>query len=515
MVEAGSAISLNDELYSMVLSRSFLDSLSTGYLLFNADGEIIDCNSAAVEWLGTERNQILGREWYELKSGAVRENGSPFPHDEQPSMASLRSGEPSGDVMIGVDSPGQARRWLLVRTYPLILEGQMKGVISSFSDVSDRVRRDRTRRVLLEINQFVMSGIDDEDPLQYLCDTLMTYGPYAFVGVTLASSTNESGYDFVCGAADNDQLYEAMAASPGLSVNRFGSIGTALRSNATQVLNDLKSHPPSLPLGELALQFGLGSVLAIPLTPGDAQAALAIFGRDGFSFDEITVLELETIAKEFEFGISHLRSVAELAASLEGTFGVLAEIIDARDPYTAGHQIHVGYLGEAIATHLGLDAAVIHLVRQSGEVHDIGKIAIPAEYLTRPGGLSALEFEVIKTHVTVGFNILSKASLPWPIAEVALQHHERLDGSGYPSGLLADEISLPARIIAVADVVEAMTHHRPYRPALGIEAALADVRQGAGVLYDAAVVEACLAVFEAGFSFDSRSDPRSEIIAAM
>jgi HD-GYP domain-containing protein (c-di-GMP phosphodiesterase class II) len=387
-------------------------------------------------------------------------------------------------------------------------------VISSFIDMSDRVRRERTRRTLLQVNQFVVSGIDDGDPLQYLFDTLGAYGPYALVGVAVTSSTNESGYDIVCGAADNDRLYEVMASSSGLKVSGLGSIGAALRTRVTQVVNDLRSHPSSMPLGELALQFGLGAVIAIPFAPGGSQEALAVFSRDVFSFDDATVLELETIAKEFKFGISHLRSVAELAASLEGTLGVLAEMTETRDPYAAGHQIHVGCLGEAIATHLGLDATAIRLVRQSGEVHDIGKTAIPSDILTRPSRLSALEFELVKTHATVGFTILSKASLPWPIAEVALLHHERLDGSGYPSGLLADEINLPARIIAVADVVEAMTHHRPYRPGLGVEAALAEVSQGAGVLYDAAVVDACLAVFKAGFSFDSRSDPRSERAAS-
>jgi putative nucleotidyltransferase with HDIG domain len=174
---------------------------------------------------------------------------------------------------------------------------------------------------------------------------------------------------------------------------------------------------------------------------------------------------------------------------------------ETRDPYTAGHQNHVGALGEAIAKQLGLNSKLTTLIRQSGEVHDIGKIAVPAEILTRPGRLSSLEFEMIKRHTLVGADILSQASLPWPIAEVALQHHERMDGSGYPRGLPGSDIILPARIIAVADVVEAMTQHRPYRPALGIDKAIAEVSAGAGTLFDPEVVEACLAVFELGFTF--------------
>lgn len=148
---------------------------------------------------------------------------------------------------------------------------------------------------------------------------------------------------------------------------------------------------------------------------------------------------------------------------------------------------------------------MVDLVRQAGDVHDVGKITIPTEILARPGRLSALEFELIKSHTTIGHKILLNALLPWPIAEVALSHHERLDGSGYPSGLLDQDIILPARIIAVADVVEAIVHFRPYRPALGLDVALAEVTKGAGTLFDRDVVEQCLAMFESGFSFDSIS----------
>lgn len=230
---------------------------------------------------------------------------------------------------------------------------------------------------------------------------------------------------------------------------------------------------------------------------------LVVYRRHISAFDDSAVRGLEEIVRESEFGVAHMRSVAKLKQALEATLSSLGQMTETRDPYTAGHQTRVGSLGAAIATHLGLDANMIELIRQSGDVHDIGKIAIPSEILTRPGRLSTLEYDMVKTHTTVGFAILSKASLPWPIADVALSHHERLDGSGYPSGLLADEIILPARIIAVADVVEAMTQHRPYRPALGLDMALAEVAKGAGTLFDREVVKSCRVLFESGFTFES------------
>jgi HD-GYP domain-containing protein (c-di-GMP phosphodiesterase class II) len=136
-------------------------------------------------------------------------------------------------------------------------------------------------------------------------------------------------------------------------------------------------------------------------------------------------------------------------------------------------------------------------------VHDIGIIEVPSDILAFPGGLTTEQFDIVKNHTVVGADVLSQASLPWPLAEIALQHHERLDGSGYPSGLRGDEIIMPARIMAVADVVEAMTQTRPYRPALGIEAALAEITAGAGSKYDARVVSSCVAVINAGFVFET------------
>jgi HD-GYP domain-containing protein (c-di-GMP phosphodiesterase class II) len=276
-----------------------------------------------------------------------------------------------------------------------------------------------------------------------------------------------------------------------------------MRTQVTQIANDLATQPLYEPWRERAAQYGLASEIAIPMQIGNRRAVLTVYDRHIFAFDEPTVTGLEQIAREAEFGIAHLDSIDRLATALDRTLGALGQMTETRDPYTAGHQSGVGTLSAAIAMQLGLDAKMIQLVRQSGEVHDIGKISIPSEILTRPRRLSPLEFEMVKTHPQVGYKILFKASVPWPIAEVALQHHERMDGSGYPNALLGHEISLPARIIAVADVVEAMTHHRPYRPGLGLEAALAEVTDGAGTRFDADVVKCCVAVFAAGFTFES------------
>ena len=190
-----------------------------------------------------------------------------------------------------------------------------------------------------------------------------------------------------------------------------------------------------------------------------------------------------------------------LLAALGGTVAAMGALVEMRDPYTAGHELRTAELVVAIGHELGVDQNDIETLDLTARMHDIGQIAVPAEILTRPGRLTENEFTLVKAHPQVAYDILSPIDFGRPIADVILQHHERLDGSGYPGGLKDEEIMLEARILAVADVVEAMSSHRPYRPALGVEAALAEIAAGAGRLYDARVVAACEQAFVAGFEF--------------
>ncbi len=190
-------------------------------------------------------------------------------------------------------------------------------------------------------------------------------------------------------------------------------------------------------------------------------------------------------------------------SAMEGTVQAMAYTIETRDPYTAGHQRRVTKLACSICEVMGLSKSQMEGVRLAGGLHDIGKIYIPAEILAKPGKITEAEYHIIKTHPQVGYDILRPIEFPWPIAEFVLQHHERMDGSGYPAGLKAKAIHIEAKILAVADVIEAMATHRPYRPALTIEAALDEITTKRGKLYDKHVVDACLQVFrEKNFNFD-------------
>ncbi len=192
----------------------------------------------------------------------------------------------------------------------------------------------------------------------------------------------------------------------------------------------------------------------------------------------------------------------KLQELIENITKAIALTTEMRDPYTSGHQRRVTQLAYAIGKEMGLSKKVIAGIRVAGSLHDIGKMYIPGEILTKPGKLTEIEFDMIRTHPEAGYSIVKMIEFPWPVAPIVLQHHERMDGSGYPAGLMAKDILLEARILGVADVVEAMASHRPYRPALGINKALAEISQKRGSLYDPAVVDVCLKLFaEKKFKF--------------
>lgn len=218
-----------------------------------------------------------------------------------------------------------------------------------------------------------------------------------------------------------------------------------------------------------------------------------------------THLELNRLRNSLEDLVAErsaklIESEKKLKASLLDSISAIASMVEMRDPYTAGHQCRVADIAVAVAKEMQLPESQLEGIHLASIVHDVGKIRIPAEILSKPGRLTVNEYNLIKEHPQTGYDILKAIDFPWPIAEIDLQHHERLDGSGYPQGLKKGEILLEAQIIAVADVVESMMSHRPYRPGLGIDAALEEISLKRGVCFDADVVDACLKIFqEQGF----------------
>jgi PAS domain S-box-containing protein len=210
-------------------------------------------------------------------------------------------------------------------------------------------------------------------------------------------------------------------------------------------------------------------------------------GKQLIIYEDIT--DRKTAEKQLQHTLESLRK------AVGATIQVMVSAVEARDPYTAGHQIRSADLARAIATEMGLPQDTIEGIRMAGSIHDIGKLSIPAEILSKPTKLSEIEFSLIKEHARQGCEMLRNVESSWPLAEIVYQHHERMDGSGYPRHLKGEDILIEARILAVADVVEAMASHRPYRPGLGIDAALNEIEKNRGTIYDNTVADACLKLF--------------------
>jgi putative two-component system response regulator len=278
----------------------------------------------------------------------------------------------------------------------------------------------------------------------------------------------------------------------------------AIRSSAppdVQVI--MMTGEPTVKTAAEAVRAGASDYLPKPVTKASILTSVRRAVETKRILDENRQLHVEN--RSYQENLEELvrQRTAELRDALEGTIRAMALAVESRDPYTAGHEQRVARLARAIAEEMGRPEEEVLGTYYAGLVHDVGKISVPAEILTFPGKLGKEELGIIRKHPETGSRILSTVRFPWPLAEIVHQHHERLDGSGYPRGLSGDAIRIEARILAVADVIEAMASHRPYRAALGIEAALAEIVERRGTFYDADVGDACMRLFrEKGFKWD-------------
>lgn len=268
-----------------------------------------------------------------------------------------------------------------------------------------------------------------------------------------------------------------------------------VRRNSPQTQVILMTGEPTVETAVKAVQSGAYDYISKPIVKN----TLLNVVRKALHLKKITEKEqkLEKANRNYQNNLEKLveERTQELQKSMLSSIKVLASMVDLRDPYTAGHQRRAGNLAAAIAREMGIDSNSIEGLRVTGYLHDIGKVTVPAEILAKPGKLNYLEFEIIKTHAAQGYAILKDLKLPWPVAQVVYQHHERLDGSGYPNGLKNGEILFETGILMVADVVEAISSHRPYRTSLGVNAALKEIEENSETLYLTDAVTACLRLF--------------------
>ena len=386
---------------------------------------------------------------------------------------------------------------------PLRLIGTVEDVTDEIHEMQNRRRATRALATLTKANAALVHAPDEESLLRQMCGAAVEAGgyPLAWYGRLRPDGT------FEVQALNSESPAEAYLRGfnieQGVSLAASGATWRTARSGESIVYTDGGSAPDFEGWRSRARDYGLRSSVSLPVRHEEQlDGLLMVYSVEPDAFDPNAVQILEELAQELGFGLGRLSANQRITGALEGTIRVLAATVELRDPYTAGHQARVSNLAAQIAEHLQLDESAIHGIRLAGLVHDIGKVTVPTEFLTRPGTLRPAELELIKEHAKIGEDLLSSIDFPWPIASIVGQHHERMDGSGYPRGLAGRDILVPSRIMAVADVVEAMSRFRPYREALGEDIALQEITLHRGVLFDADAVDACIAVIESGFAFE-------------
>lgn len=400
--------------------------------------------------------------------------------------------------------------------------GKLAGFRGIDRDITERKmieasvkRANRALKTLSAVNMALVHAKIENEFLKTVTEIITKQAGYSLAAVIYANNDTQKSILLASGSGIDPDDYEwaneiTWADTPKGQL----PVSVAIRTGKTQVCHSIACDIGYKIWKESALSQGYIANIALPLINSETVfGALCIYSKEEGAFDPEEVKLLQELAGDLSYGIINLRARIEhehqsalLRESLEQSIQTIAATVEARDPYTAGHQRRVAELAVAIAQEMGMDEEQIRGIHFAAIIHDLGKIHIPAEILAKPGRLNEIEFMLIKTHSQEGYNIIKDVRFPWPIAETIWQHHEKLDGSGYPRGLRGDEIRLEARILTVSDVVEAMYSHRPYRPAMGIKAALAEIQRGRGIVYDSIVVDTCIHLFEEKeFTFSSYS----------
>ncbi|OGI42981.1 MAG: hypothetical protein A2150_04150 [Candidatus Muproteobacteria bacterium RBG_16_64_11] len=404
------------------------------------------------------------------------------------------------------------------------LNGEIVGLRGTALDITERKqteeslrRANRALKTLSACNTALVHARGEPALLQEICRVIVETGGYAYAWIGYAERDEARRIKPMAQMGFENGFLDKLPFTWSETERGRGPSGTAIREGMAVVTRDAAGDPSLSVWRDEVVRLGIGSCCALPLISDDETfGVLTIYSRERDAFDKDELMLLAELADDLNFGIltlrtraaherlqeAHLKSAERLRETLIDTIRAVALTVEKRDPYTAGHQNKVAELCVAIGHELGMDEDRLEGLRLGATIHDIGKIYIPAEILNRPGKLSAAEFEMIKTHPEVGYDIIKDIKFPWPVGQIILQHHERLDGSGYPKGLKGDEIILEARILAVADTVEAMMSHRPYRPGLGLDAALAQIQEKRGTWYDPEATDACVRLFrERDFRF--------------
>ena len=535
--------------------RKISESAQDAIIMMGADQCISFWNAAAERIFGYTAAEAMGQELHALivPAPAHTQFSHAFPHFQETGggaligkvreLTALRKGGEEFPVELSISATQFGGQWHAIGIVRDITERKQaeekilatQAELQRLLDAANQSRRamlsviedqkqtevekehaNRALATLSAVNSNLVHADNEDKLLQSICQAIVQQRGYRMAWVGYKQHDENKSIKIMARAGHDEGYLDAMQLTWAETEHGMGPSGRAVRNGKTQLCQDIANDPQYLPWRDEALKRGYAASITLPLTNGEVFGILHVYSAvvNDFTLSEVALLE--EMAGDLAFGVRTLHTrherdlaqdkvqqqLAQLQDNLEDTMRAIAAIVEMRDPYTAGHQIRVADLAAAIARQMGLPDEQAHVIHLAGTVHDLGKINVPAEILSKPGKLTDIEFGLIKIHPQAGYDVLKGIDFPWPIAQVVLQHHERLDGSGYPQGLQGDAILLEARILAVADVVEAISAHRPYRPGLGIEVALEEITKNREIFYDPQAVDACVALFrEQGYSF--------------
>ena len=475
-----------------------------------ASGTVIDANPAMVALMGHSRDELIGTAVTRL-----------HPENEHERVLAETGGwSHRATLHTGFHIQRKDGQVVPVQIWcsdPAILNGREIAIVE-FRDITLRLQRQHqaaSRNWALSAFSAAALALgrarSEQELLQSICDAITRESAYvlAFVGVAQHDPCRSIRFAAVSGSASGymEGLHLGWAEDDPAGQ---GPVGVCIRTGEIQILDDFRTAPSFARWREQAKRFGVRSGLAVPLPVENGwQGVLMVYSAKTGAFESEPVRVFQHLAEHIVHGILALRhkqlldaeranlekTQKQLLDALSASVAAMVTAMETRDPYTAGHESRVADIAVAIGREMGIDEWRLQGMRLAAMVHDMGKIAIPSRLLNKSGRLTPAEFEIFKAHPETGYAILKDVPFPWPVALMVRQHHEKLDGSGYPWGLKGNELLQESRIIAVADIVEAMASDRPYRRTLGLEAALDEVESMAGAKLDADAVRICAALF--------------------
>jgi len=473
-------------------------------------GIVVDANPAAEALMGYERSELIGMHIRMLHPEGERERVK----------AEFQKTAGRAQVHPGLHLKRKDGSLVPVSIWSsdtLTADGRDL-VIGEFRDISDQLAKEHK----LSAQNWALSAFSiaalalgrarsAASLLQSICEAITQQSVYVLAGVGIAEESPEKRILMAAAAGSAlGYLDELRLSWSEDEAGGQGPAGVSIRTNALQILDDTETSPAFVQWRERAREFGIRSCVSIPLKIENGwKGALLVYSAYPHAFESAPLEVFQRLGEQIVHGIQaiehkqlldaerkHLETAQKhLTDALQASVAAMVTAMEMRDPYTAGHETRVADIAYAIGAEMGWDESRLEGLRMAAMVHDVGKISIPTEILSKPGRLTAEEYTLVKEHPETGYAILRDIPFSWPIADMVRQHHEKLDGSGYPLGLKEDEILAESKVLAVADIVEAMASNRPYRAGIDLDVVLDQIEREAGTLLDVEAVRICVALF--------------------